>query len=99
MITAIRKCILPFAIALFSVPPAFAAPSFVCGANPAQNTKLVQDAINKAGPIATITLPPVRIPCRLILSFLLVPKDCSTRPGSAESGAGLIRRSKNLLRA
>ena len=54
---AIHTRILLIVITLFSLPPALAAPSFVCGANPAQNTKIVQQAINGARRVDTIVLP------------------------------------------
>src|SRR5690349_11540613 len=58
MSTATRTRILLFVITLLLLPSAFAAPSFVCGANPAQNTRTVQALINKAKSVDTITLPP-----------------------------------------
>jgi hypothetical protein len=42
------------AMTMFSLPSVFAAQNLVCGPDPAKNTKVLQDAINRAKPIDTL---------------------------------------------
>jgi nitrous oxidase accessory protein NosD len=57
MMNANRTRLLLVAMTMFSVPSAFAVQNLVCGPDPAKNTKVLQDAINRAKPIDTLVLP------------------------------------------
>jgi hypothetical protein len=82
---------------LLSLHPVFAAPSFLCGKDPIQNTKNVQLVFDRAKRIQTIVLPPgvcVLAKCELANPG---PKTCTGASGQHSSALYIGKRLSGQL--